>query len=482
MKDKLAQKNRPVMIRTLDQTSLGFLNLKTKKPLSTGSPDLKLEDGSRVAVIGGGPAGSLFSYFLLDMAERVGMELNVDIYEPRDFSLPAPQGCNHCAGVISESLVQNLAAEGINLPVTVVQRAVDSYVMHTDVGSIRIETPIHEKRIAALFRSAGPRGIKNSEWEGLDAHLLAMAENKGAKVIKARVTDVERGGEHLVVNTRNTSPQIYDLLSVATGVNSQAIKMFENDGFNYSHPKTTRTAIREYYIGADNIQKYLGSSLHVFLIDIPKLDFAMLVPKGDYVTVCLLGSDIDENLLQTVLNSPLVRTCFPDDWKGDQPACKCFPRTNIQGMIRPYTDRMVFIGDSGVTRLYKDGIGAAYRAAKAAAATAIFEGISREDFDKYYWPTCKAMRIDNQFGRVIFNVTHVIQRIRFLRTAVLRMAAREQAKGISPRMSSVLWDTFTGSAPYKEIFLRTLHPAFLSRMMWALTPLLLGNQKTVRTD
>jgi flavin-dependent dehydrogenase len=354
--------------------------------------------------------------------------------------------------------------------------------MHTDVGSLRIETPIHEKRIAALFRAAGPRGNQNSEWEGLDAYLLTLAEKKGAQVIRTRVTDVERGDGRLVVKTRNAPPQIYDLLSVATGVNSQAIKFFGDEGFNYGSPKTTRTAIREYFMGADNIQKYLGNSLHVFLLDLPKLDFAMLVPKGDYVTVCLLGTDIDENLLQTVLNSPQVRPCFPDDWRGDLPACKCYPRANIQGALQPYTDRVVFIGDSGVTRLYKDGLGAAYRAAKAAAATAIFEGISTEDFNKYYWPTCRTMRNDNQFGRIIFATTHVIQRIRLLRMAVLHMATREQSKGISPRMSSVLWDTFTGSAPYKDIFFRTLHPAFLSHMFLNLSQSLLENPNPAQKD
>src|SRR3990172_5413717 len=98
---------------------------------------LSLDSGSRVAVMGGGPAGPLFSYFLLDMASRVGMAVRVDMYEPRDFSLPAPQGCNMCGGIVSESLVQNLAVEGINLPPSVIQRGIDSYVLHTDVGSAR---------------------------------------------------------------------------------------------------------------------------------------------------------------------------------------------------------------------------------------------------------------------------------------------------------------------------------------------------------
>ena len=42
---------------------------------------LELNDGSRVAVIGGGPSGSLFTHFALKMAELVGLKLAVDIFE-----------------------------------------------------------------------------------------------------------------------------------------------------------------------------------------------------------------------------------------------------------------------------------------------------------------------------------------------------------------------------------------------------------------
>ncbi|HEX9076336.1 MAG TPA: hypothetical protein VF932_11190, partial [Anaerolineae bacterium] len=118
----------------------------------------KLKNGSRVAVIGGGPAGSFFSYFLLDMAERTGLALDVDIYEPRDYDTAGPAGCNMCAGVLHESLVQSLAAEGINLPPTVVQRGMDMNILHMDVGSVRIQAPRDEKRIATTFRGIGPRG------------------------------------------------------------------------------------------------------------------------------------------------------------------------------------------------------------------------------------------------------------------------------------------------------------------------------------
>ena len=48
---------------------------------------LVLSNGSRVGVIGGGPAGSFFGCFLLDMALGVDMNVQVDIYEAREFGV-----------------------------------------------------------------------------------------------------------------------------------------------------------------------------------------------------------------------------------------------------------------------------------------------------------------------------------------------------------------------------------------------------------
>ena len=118
---------------------------------------LALTDGSRIGVIGGGPAGTLFTHFLLRLAESIDLSVEVDIYEPRSFAYQGPAGCNHCGGIVSESLVQLLATEGINLPPSIVRRGIESYVLHMDVGTVRIETPLHEKRIAAVFRGNGPR-------------------------------------------------------------------------------------------------------------------------------------------------------------------------------------------------------------------------------------------------------------------------------------------------------------------------------------
>ena len=439
-----------------------------------------LADGARVAVMGGGPAGSFFSLFLLDLAERAGLSVSVDIYEPRNFAIPGPQGCNMCGGIVSESLVQTLAMEGINLPATVVQRGIDSYVLHMDVGSVRIDTPLHEKRIAAVHRGAGPRDLKEAKWSSFDGHLQSLAIKRGANVIPVRIDQIERQEGGVRVTGRGREPLVYDLLAVAVGVNSGALKLFENLSLGYRPPETTKTYLREYLLGTETIGRHLGNSMHVFLPNTPGIEFAALIPKGDYVSVCLLGDGIDADAFKTFLESPEVRRCMPPDWTPDKFSCSCAPKMNIGAAVLPYADRLVFVGDCGVARLYKDGIGAAYRTAKAAANTAIFNGVSAEAFERHFWPTCRAIDRDNGVGKFLFGFTKLIQKTPSARRAVLATTDAEQRRkhGVRRHLSLVLWDMFTGSAPYKEIFRRTLHPGFLTGLVSGGVRALLGLAKS----
>jgi len=230
----------------------------------------------------------------------------------------------------------------------------------------------------------------------------------------------------------------------------------------------TKTAIREYHLGEEVISRTLGSAMHVFLLDLPRLEFAAAIPKGDYVTIAVLGEEIDNELVDGFLASPVVRACMPPGWDPAQRSCQCMPNIAVHGVEQPFADRFLFIGDCGVTRLYKDGIGAAYRTAKAAARAAVFEGISAADFRRHYLPVCRSIAGDNRVGQVAFLATRVARRFGLLRRAMLRMAAAEQElPGPERRMSGVLWDMFSGSAPYTDIFLRMIRPGFLLRLGWA---------------
>lgn len=85
---------------------------------------LSLHDGSRIAIIGGGPAGSFFANFALKIAKEKGINVSVTIFDGKDFNLLGPPGCNMCAGVISRNLAELLRGEGVVLSPSQIQREI----------------------------------------------------------------------------------------------------------------------------------------------------------------------------------------------------------------------------------------------------------------------------------------------------------------------------------------------------------------------
>jgi len=364
--------------------------------------------------------------------------------------------------------VQLLASEGVNLPTEVVERGIEAYMLHMDVGSVRIRTPSEEKRIAGVFRGNGPRGSERSLRVGFDRYLLDLAASSGANIVRSLVTRIGWHEDRPQLEHGAGQRARYDLVALAAGVNSQLLQHGCDAAPGYSFPGTLTTFVCEFHLGQAAIQASLGDAMHIFLLDLPRLEFAALIPKGDYVTLCVLGHDVDQALVDALLGAPEVKRCFPG---GEIPelACHCFPRLNVRAPAQPYADRMVWIGDCGVARLYKDGIGSAYRMAKAAARTVAFHGVAARDFAAHYAPTCRAMNWDNRLARLVFMATSAIQKLRPLRRGVLRMTATEQAhREMFHHMSSVLWDVFTGSAPYQDVLVRSCRPGFLASLSWNL--------------
>jgi flavin-dependent dehydrogenase len=430
--------------------------------------NLTLEDGSKIAVIGGGPAGSFFTYFALDYAKRLGIEIEIDVYEAKNFNLKGPIGCNHCGGIVSESLVQMLSTEGIVLPSNVIRAGIESYTMHLEQGTTLIETPLKEQRIASMFRGFGPLNSTANETLSFDRYLLELCEKKGARLIQDKVLDLEKETDGIIVKTKKTGNNKYDLVVGSVGLNPKSFQLFQKINPAFIPPKTTKTYICEFHLGNQLINEYFGNSMHVFLLNLPNIKFGALIPKGEYVTLVLLGSEINREIASSFINSKTVSGCFPPgmELKAVNP-CQCFPSINIKAAKEAYSDRMVLIGDSSSSKLYKNGIGAAYITAKAAARTAVFDGISEKDFQKSFQPICSSLNRDNTIGKLIFLVTTIIQKSAILKTGLFRMVVNEQKMSNEKRrMSSVLWDTFTGSASYTGILKRVLNPLVLVSLLW----------------
>jgi len=430
-------------------------------------PVLSLQDGSKIGVIGGGPAGSFFSFFLFELAQKKGIRIEIDIYEPKDFSLKGVPGCNHCGGVVSESLVQMLSSDGIILPQQVIRRGIETYTLHLEYGSTKIEALKSEQRIVSMFRGSGPNGSEVSDIQSFDGFLQDLCVSKGAVLIHERVTDVVTEPDGITIITAKSRKK-YDLVVGAAGLNDQTLTLFKKLIPDYTPPKTAQTHISEYFLEKEMIDRYFGNSMHVFLLNLPGIKFGALIPKGNYVTLVLLGSKIKRKIVDRFLRSKSILDCFPEgtDLKNIKP-CQCSPYINIRNGRKPYTNRVVLIGDSSSSKLYKNGIGAAYLTAKAAAYTAISVGISGKDFKRSFQPVCSRLNADNVAGKLIFFITTIIQRSHFFKKVIFRMVIQEQEKERGKRqMSSLLWDTFTGSASYRNILWRSVNLFLLGKLVW----------------
>jgi flavin-dependent dehydrogenase len=415
-----------------------------------------LEDGAHISVVGGGPTGSFFSIFALKMAKMLGKEIQVTIFEPKDFTRDGPLGCNRCGGIISELLVQTLAVEGINLPGTLVQRGIDSYKLHTNQGTVSIETPAHEKTIATVYRGGGPKGIIGRDKESFDKFLLKLAIKEGALHNPVKIDRIEYKNSRPVLFSNTKKIQEPDLVVGAIGVKSQTSKIFEDMGFGYKRPETVTAAIAEIEMSKSIISEYFGNSVHLFLLPIKGIKFAAMIPKGSYVTVCILGKIMNPDAINQFIDHPVVQSVLPEraSYEID---CRCLPKMNVKAPKVPFVDRVIMCGDAGSTRLFKDGLGAAYIMGKAAAKTAVIQGVSKKHFQKEYYPVYKSIIRDNAFGKLLFSVTDLFKDHKILTKSMLEAVRNEQNEPNNPKtLSSVLWDMFTGNERYKNIFRKAI--------------------------
>jgi flavin-dependent dehydrogenase len=238
----------------------------------------------------------------------------------------------------------------------------------------------------------------------------------------------------------------------AFGVNSTTPGIFEDLGFGYKKPDTVTTAIAEISFDRDIIPEHFGDAIHLFLLPIKNIKFGAMIPKGTYVTLCLLGKDMNAHTVTDFLDNPVVRKALPETASYEL-SCRCLPKMNIKAPKIAYTDRVVMCGDAGSTRLFKDGIGAAYIMGKAAAKTAVFQGVSKQHFRTYYRPVYRSIITDNWFGRYLYTITDFYRMHGVMTRGMVTVVKDEQLDPDNPkRLSSILWDMFTGNELYKNIF------------------------------
>ena len=141
-------------------------------------------------------------------------------------------------------------------------------------------------------------------------------------------------------------------------------------------------------------------------------------------------------------------------FSSDTPGlCGCTPRVAVSMATNFFTDRLVAVGDAAVTRLYKDGIGAAFLTAQTVARTAVQRGVSRGDFAAEYRPVCQQLAVDNRYGRWLFRMWSASRRFSLLLKAWQRAIQFEASQPPAAHVHTrVLWGMFTGSESYRQLF------------------------------
>jgi len=431
---------------------------------------LRLRDNSHIAIIGGGPSGSFFANDAIQCAKKLGIKIRITIFESKDFLQRGPAGCNMSAAVIASTLHAKLIKDGIELPERTVRHVIKGYYFQTEDYGIELYKPEHSDKssILAVYRGNGPLYSTHTESHSFDECLLRHAINQGVNAIYEPVQELRLSSDidtpaTIIYGKGNSFKEMKaDLVVGAFGINSTIVNKIKGLNFGYIPPKTIKTCQMEIPLSAAFIKKSFNDNIHVFALGIKPFRFASMVPKGNYVTVSLVGTrDLTKRDLLNFVNHPVVRKKLPHDWKVPDKFCMCIPKITLSHAKKPFTDRLVIVGDASISRIYKNGLESAYITSQLAARAAFENGISNGDFDRYYYkPARKLLAMDNFLGTVILMLSNFVTKQSWLVKARLSYVKSRKGSRIANHLNELLWNMVTGDAPYKKILIQALNPVF----------------------
>lgn len=408
---------------------------------------LQLTNHDRVIILGGGPAGCFAGLHLLEFARQKGITLEILIFEPRDFAIPGPRGCNRCAGILSSRLIRGLKTLGVTLPPEVIRSEIHAYCLHVGQQVLYLKQPDPERTIISVYRAAGPRLGHHPHPRGFDDFLLDTARQRGIihrREVVHRVTWAEKP----IVHTQNQSIEA-DLLVLATGVNSRPPL---DETFGYQPPRTATMVQDEFLTPPD----WPVDEVHVYFQGPPGLKFGALIPKGAYINVSLLGDGLRFSDIRTFLQQNHLDA---HTFSVQNRLCGCAPKIAIAPARCYYGHRWVAVGDAAITRLYKDGIGSAFFTAQKAMETAVFAGISASAFDQHYRPYCQRTHRDNRYGKLLIALWEATIHIPILLHSWIHAVHQESAMPPDQRIQiRILWGMLTGDEDYRSLFWLSLTP------------------------
>jgi flavin-dependent dehydrogenase len=422
-----------------------------------------LTSGSRISVVGAGPAGSFFAIELLRRARALGLSLTVDIYDGKNFAKKGAPGCNMCAGALGHNLIEEIEHATTTIPPQVIHYEIGGYAVHYQDATARLDAE-QGRKIYGVYRGAGPVSTETPDGaRSFDQFLLDQAIKLGARHVALNVQDIDVPAtleRRPAIKTLDGETTEYDLVVGAFGVNSQLSQRLI---YGYQPPPTWKTCVIEARVPAEFQREKLGNLIHFFVLKQPEVRYVALIPKGEHVTVTAIGEHVDVHSTERLLRESYMRDYLPADWQLD---CHCHPRVAVGAARLPYSDRFVIVGDASDSRYLKNGVESALVTARLAADCVVNHGVTAEDFEKYFWRECEhVFGRDNLYGRALFKIYDRVFPHPFFAPVYFAVLDAERKQGRQKALlSDALLAAFTGDQSYKRILLRAMHPRLAARM------------------
>ncbi len=239
----------------------------------------RLSEGTRVAVIGGGPAGAAFAGSLLASARAFGRRLDVTVYaHPCEHTVEAP-----C--VVDPDARARLTSLGVALPGLPSAREAQGILVHASGTSVLLDPPP-----GGLMIVDGPGELAGQRY--LRQALLNAAVLRGARLVPWWVGEVVPLGSGWVVRAQGAS-ESYAALVGAFGARSELAGDFLEG--RYRPPlRMLGSHGRIAWHGRDDL-------LRVCLAPTPQVDLLVLTPCGETAYVVAAGRDVGPSELANAL-------------------------------------------------------------------------------------------------------------------------------------------------------------------------------------
>ena len=397
----------------------------------------------RIAIIGGGPAGTSCALTLLRGARERGREIEVLLVEPKRFG----EHYNQCAGVLTvdESLKELMEELGLQFPYDLVQRIVRGYVVHAQDDQILLVPREGDSPVGALRRVQ------------FDEFLLNEAAHAGAVVLPYRMVDLEFQKNRVIIYTEGGT-YYADVVVGAFGLDTGAASVFARRSA-YRPPPSIETLVTKIHpAGLEPIEGLLEDHIHAFLPRLPQIEFGALVPKGNHISIIIAGRGLAMRDMQRFLAMPQVSPLLPE---GTEPG-DCFRGTFPVGLAhRFFGQRYLIAGDAaGLVRPFKGGgIAAALKTGRLAGRTLLAYGVTAQA-GAAYMAECRDLRGDVRYGQVLRWLVALLSGP-FRMEAIIHLAHQSRA------MQQALYDCVSGRTSYRQIFREELTPSLVAQAAWA---------------